>query len=90
VPLPRTSAVVVETATVYRAVGGRRYLTRRGALNGYAKAKFRAKHRCECEPRDYADGYGGYECGIHALYDRVMPRYLRWLHRVDKVLAKTP
>lgn len=70
----------VETATVYRA-GGRRWFTQDAALKAYARAQFRAKHTCECEQSDYADGYGGYTCGVHDVYSRVMPRYLRQLKR---------
>ena len=70
--------VVVEQATVFRAVGGRRYFTKAAALKGYANAKFRAKHPCECEPTEYDTGYF-YNCHVHALFDRVMPRYLRFL-----------
>lgn len=69
-----------EAATVYRA-GGRRWFTRKAAMKAYANAKFRKKYRCECEQGDYSTGYGGYTCGIHAVYDKVMPRYLRVLKR---------
>jgi len=69
-----------EMATVYRA-GGRRWFSKSAAIKAYARAKFRAKHRCECENADYSTGYGGYTCGIHAVFDKVMPRYLRVLKR---------
>lgn len=74
----------VEQATVYRA-GGRRWFTQKAALKAYANAKFRAKHRCECEQGDYSTGYAGYTCGIHAIYDKVMPRYLRVLRKAPPV-----
>ena len=76
-------AIVVEQATVYRA-GGRRWFTRSAAEKAYAAAKFRAKHRCECEHPDYSSGYSGYTCGVHDLRDRVLPRYLRFLRRAWK------
>ena len=72
--------IVTEQATVYRG-GHRRYFTKAAAVKGYAKAKFRAKHPCECEQSDYASGYGGYNCGAHDAWDRVGPRYIRWLKR---------
>jgi hypothetical protein len=75
------ACVTKEPATVYRALGGRRYLTFAGALRGYAKAKFRAKHRCECESSDYETGYY-YNCHVHDLRDKVLPRYLRMLKRM--------
>lgn len=75
------ACVEVEQATVYRAVGGRRYFTKAAALNGYAKAKFRRKHPCECESANYADGYPGFTCHVHDLRDKVLPRYLRLLRR---------
>ena len=67
-----------ESATVYRA-GGRRWFTKRAALRAYARRKFKAKHRCECEQGDYGSGYPGYTCHVHAVWDKVMPRYLRFL-----------
>lgn len=75
-----TTPIQVETATVYRG-GSRRFFTKQSALKNYAREKFRAKHRCECEEGDYASGYGGYTCHIHDIFDKVMPRYLRVLKR---------
>lgn len=76
------SVFTVETATVYRAgVSGRRYLTRTAAIHGYAKAKFRTKHPCECEAPNYSDGYPGATCHVHDLRDKVLPRYVRVLRR---------
>lgn len=72
-----------EQATVFRA-GGRRYLTRTAAIMGYAKARFRAKHPCECEGADYADGYPGFTCHVHDLRDKVLPRYVRLIRRCLK------
>jgi hypothetical protein len=81
----RVNVFTVESATVYRAgVSGRRYLSKTGALMGYAKAKFRAKHPCECEPSDYTDNYPGFNCGVHDLRDKVLPRYVRMLRRKIK------
>ena len=77
-PVPPVFAV--EQATVYRA-GGRRWFTRKAAIKAYASAKFRTKHSCECEQGDYASGYPGYNCHVHDVWDRVMPRYLRLIER---------
>jgi hypothetical protein len=76
--------VIAEVATVYRG-GGRRWFTHKAALKAYANAKFRAKHRCECEQGDYSSGYPGYTCGIHVVYDKVMPRYMRLLKKAITV-----
>ena len=78
----QVSLFTVESATVYRA-GGRRYFTKSAALRQYAKTKFKAKHPCECEHPDPSSGYPGYNCGVHDVFDKVMPRYLRWLRRVS-------
>ncbi len=75
--------VIVETATVYRARGGRRFFTKAAALRSYAAAKFRAKHPCECEDAVYEDGYPGFGCHVHDLRDKVLPRYLRVLKRLE-------
>jgi hypothetical protein len=78
---------ISEQATVYRA-GGRRWFTQKAAIKAYANAKFRAKHRCECEQPEYDSGYPGATCGIHAVYDKVMPRYLRVLKRNLGVVSR--
>lgn len=76
------SVFTIETARVYRAgVSGRRYFSKTGAVLGYAKAKFRAKHPCECEAADYATNYPGFGCHVHDLRDKVLPRYVRVLRR---------
>jgi len=70
----------VETARVYRA-NGRRFLSRSSAIRAYAVGRFKAKHPCDCEAADYADGYPGYDCGVHQYRDRVLPRYVRFIRR---------
>jgi hypothetical protein len=70
-----------EAAIVYRG-GNRRYFSKVAALHGHAKAKFRAKHPCECESMDFESRYSGYTCHVHDLWEKVKPRYLRWLKRV--------
>jgi hypothetical protein len=76
----RVDGVTVERAVVYRA-GGRRWFTWKAAVKAYARAKFRAKHPCECEQEDYGSGYPGYACHVHDAWERVWPRYLRVLRR---------
>jgi hypothetical protein len=70
----------IEPATVYRA-GGRRWFSRRAAIRAYARAKFRAKHPCECEQPDYSSGYGGFICPVHDGWARIEARYLRVIER---------
>ena len=79
---------VVEQAQVYRA-GGRRYFSRAAAIRRYAKEKFFTKHPCECEAADYADNYPGYNCGSHDAWEKVRPRYLRWILAVLRKLRTT-
>jgi hypothetical protein len=79
-PQEPTGMFIVEQATVFRA-GGRRWFTQKTAIKAYAAAKFRAKHPCECEQGDYASGDPGFNCGVHDLRERVLPRYLRVLNK---------
>jgi len=82
-PRPEQRMFTVEQATVYRSAG-RRYFSRRAATFAYARAKFRAKHPCECESADYASGYPGFNCHVHDLMDRVLPRYLRRIRKASR------
>lgn len=79
--------IAVEQATVYRA-GNRRYLTRSGAILGHARTQFFAKHPCECEQPDYASGYPGMTCDVHDAWERVKPRYLRWIRRCLRKVSR--
>ena len=71
---------VVEQATVYRA-NGRRYFSRSSAIRGYAKGRIREKHPCECEGADYESNYPGFDCGCHALREKVLPRFVRVIRK---------
>ena len=71
---------IVELATVYRA-GNRRFFSRDATLRRYARDRFFLKHPCTCEQGDYASGYPGYDCGMHAAWERIRPRYLRAIRK---------
>lgn len=87
-PNATMAVVAAETATVYRG-GSRRYFTKLAAIKGHAKAKFRQKHPCECEAMDYAAQYPGYNCHVHDLWERVGPRYVRFLRFVARRIKST-
>lgn len=78
------SYVTAETATVYRAPNGRRYLTKAAAYRKAAWALMRKDYSCECE----ADV--GFVCGIckddalAAHVEKVKARLARWLARADR------
>ena len=75
-----------ESATVYKG-GGRRYLTKRAAYNGAARAKIRS--RCDCEPglyNDYQTGYAAMPCRYHEDMDKcakLQSRLARWYAHLD-------
>ena len=54
-----------ETATVYKAPNGRRYLTRHGAYRSIARKMI--LDRCECQPAEHDVGYYGEICKYHSL-----------------------
>jgi len=74
--------VTIETATVYRAAG-RRWFTKKAAINAEARAMI--KKRCECGKPDRATGDGGWACRFHDARTgygaRVKARLVRWLSR---------
>lgn len=67
------------TATVYRALNGRRYLSADAAYNKSANVIF--KRHCQCESGDESDGFYGETCRIHqAPYaQRLKTRLVRWM-----------
>lgn len=70
--------VTTEQATVYRA-GGRRYFTKRAAVNALVRAKL--KEKCACDYVDHEDyGREDLPCSLHA-----SPRHETIVRRLTRV-----
>lgn len=72
-----------ETATVYRAPNGRRYLRKSSAYYAAARARVRRAYPCECEAEV------GYDCGQHTheyveRRDALVARLARFYALVDR------
>jgi len=66
-----------EQAKVYR-VGNRRYLTRRGAIAAYARARVRAKHREGCGDKgEWNEWLIDHGKEIAHRYERMLVRKMR-------------
>lgn len=77
--------ILTESAIVYRG-GGRRWFTKKAAINAEAKAMWRSvsilKNRCDCDshgtPIDYGFDFGEYVCEYHEQDSKVFKRYVRF------------
>lgn len=57
-----SAPITREPAVVFKAAG-RRYFTRKAAINALARQTIR--RRCECESADWSAGDGGFTCNLH-------------------------
>ena len=71
------------TATVYKALNGRRYLTQGAAYE--ASARSLVRERCECEGGNDTTGAWGETCRLHEEphHTKLMTRLVRWMRWRD-------
>lgn len=76
--------VVTRVEVTLRPVRTRRYLTRKGAINGLAVELMRA--HCECERGDCDVGVSDFVCRFHngRTSARLQERLVRWLRWLDR------
>lgn len=76
-----SALITREPAVVFKAAG-RRYFTRKAAINALARQTIR--RRCECERADWLTNDAGFTCDLH----RDRTRYAKIKRRLAGLIAR--